>query len=242
MRSERRYTGDSSTTLQSPTPCSVVWTGSRRGIRPESDSGFSFVYQSAPQSTTALGESMGTFPRRLHQHRRSSRRSLLLTTGVSASPPSSADDVVAHVEDIAREAWFRALRSECDHTGAEMQAASARCDIAGQNLAAALLGRDLEAIAEAYADLEARLISARTAARAYGQARETLDWELWAANRQAGDQFLDEYVGRRRMPGSPDESAFVPTARRTARALLTLGWLSRHSVSALVRLAAARRL
>lgn len=213
-----------------------------RGIRPEPDSGFSFVYQSAPQSTTALGESMGTFPRRLHQHRRNSSRSPLGTTGVSTSPPGSADDVVTHAEGIARDAWFRALRSECEYTGAEMLAASTHCDIARQNLAAALLGRDLEAIAEAYADLELSLISARTAARAYGQARETLDWELSAANRQTGDQFLDEYAGRGWMAGSPDGSRFVQTARRTARALLALGWLSRHVVSSFVRLAAGRRL
>jgi hypothetical protein len=203
---------------------------------------------------------MGTFPRKLHQHRRGSRRSPVRTTSAPTSSPGSVDgvaaraedahvdDVVAHAEDVVRDAWFRALHGECDYTGAEMQAASARCDVARRNLAAALLGRDPMEIAVAYADLEGRLVSARIAARAYGQARETLDWELSVANRQAGDRFFDEYAGYVSyaepgwMPGRPDESASVQGPRRTVRSLLTLGWLSQHVVYSLVRLAAGRRL
>jgi hypothetical protein len=194
---------------------------------------------------------MATFPRKIHQNRRILRRSSLQTPSAPAPAPSpgSADEVaarpedaVAHAEDFVRDAWFRALRGECDYTGAEMQAASARCDIARRNLAVALLGRDPTAIGVAYTDLEGRLVSARIAARAYRQAREVLDCELKVAYRQASDQFFDEYVSRGWMPREPDESASVQGARRTVRALLTLGWLFQHVVFSLARLAAARRL
>lgn len=196
---------------------------------------------------------MGTFPRKLHQHRRILRRPPLRppesATAAPASSPGSAAEVAAHAdgvvtyaEDVVRDAWLRALRGECDYTGAEMQAASVRCDIARRNLAAALLGRDPTAIAAAYADLEGRLVSARIAARAFGQAREALERELNVAYRQVGDGFFDEYVSRGRMPGRPDESASRQGPRRTVRTLLTLGWLSQHVMFSLVRLTAGRRL
>ncbi|MEY9931521.1 hypothetical protein ABH926_006170 [Catenulispora sp. GP43] len=149
---------------------------------------------------------------------------------------------MAHAEGITRDAWLRTLRGECDYTGAQMRAASVRCDTARRNLAAALLERDPEAIAVAYIDLEERLVGARITARAHGQAREALEREFGMAYGRAGGLDVDGYAGRERVPGRPDESAAVPGARRAVRSLLALGWLSQHVVSSLMRLTTARRL
>ena len=184
---------------------------------------------------------MCPFPRRLHQRREGSHRSPIRATMAPTSSQGSADGVVAQAEDVVRDAWLRALHGECEQTSAEMQTASARCDAARRNLAAALLGRDPGAIAVAYADLEGRLVGARIAMRAYRQARETLDWQLSVTYRQA-----DEHVGRGWTLGKPDETASGRRRRRTVRALLALGWLSQRVVSSLVHLtaglAAGRRL
>jgi hypothetical protein len=167
-------------------------------------------------------------------------------TNASVSSAGSADDIVAHAEDVVRDTWLLALRGECDYTGAQMHAASARCDVARRNLVAARLGRAPEAIAVAYAALEGALVSARIAARAYTQAREALAQELGLADRQADEQFLDDYASGGRMPAKAVESPSVRGSRRPVRALLALGWLPQHVVSSLVRLAAdfpaARRL
>lgn len=136
----------------------------------------------------------------------------------------SGDDVVAHAEDVLRDTWLRMLRGECDYTGTEMHAASARCDAARLHLAAALFGRDPDTIAVAYADLEGKLVSSRIAARAYEQAREALDHELGVAYREA-------VSGQ-----GPARKA------RKARTRHTLGWLPRHVMFSLIGLAAARRL
>lgn len=183
------------------------------------------------------------FPRRPHRHHTIVYRSLIRVTNAPTSSPDPADVVVAHAEDVIRDAWLRALRGEYDYTGAEMQAASARCDLARRNLAVALLGCDPEAIGAAYADLEGRLAGARIAARAHGQAREALDRERSAAHRRAGEQFFDEHVGRRWTLRKRDESTSARGAKRRVRALVACGWLSQHVVvPSLVRLAGGRRL
>ena len=181
---------------------------------------------------------MSPFPRRPYMHRTMVYRSLIRMTSAPTSSPEPADDVVAHAEDVIRDAWLRALRAECADARAEMQAASAHCDVAWRNLAVALLGRDPKAIAVAYADLEGRLVGAWIAACAYGQAHEALDSELSAAYRQAGEQFFDEHGDRRWTPGKREESASVRGARRRVRVLVAFGWLSQYVVSSLVRLAA----
>jgi hypothetical protein len=165
-------------------------------------------------------------------------RSLIRLISAPTPSPGPADDVVAHAEDVIRDAWLRALRGECDYTRAEMQAASAHCDVARRNLAVALLGCDPEAIAVAHADLEGRLVGARIAARAYGQAREALDSELSAAYRQVGEQLFDEHGDRRWMLGKRDESGSARGAKRRVRALVAFAWLSQNFVSSLVRVAA----
>ncbi|MEY9933085.1 hypothetical protein ABH926_007738 [Catenulispora sp. GP43] len=158
-------------------------------------------------------------------------RSLIRATNAPTSSPGPADDVVAHAEDVVRDSWLRVLRGESDYTGAEMQAASARCDLARRNLAVALLGCDPEAIGVAYADLDGRLAGARIAARAHGQARAALDRALSAADRRAGEQFFDVHVGRRWMLRKRDESTFARGAKRRVRALVAGGWLSQHVLS-----------
>lgn len=186
---------------------------------------------------------MGRFPRRLDLHHMRSRRAPIRAVDAPASSPGSADDVVAHAEYAVRAAWLRMLRAECEHTGAEMRAASAHCDVSRRNLAAALLRRDTESIAAAYVDLEDRLADARTAARAYRQARDALDRQFGWAYRQAGDEhFFDEYISREWPPEKLDVCASARKSRRTARAVLAFGWLSQHLVSSLIRAKAARRL
>jgi hypothetical protein len=184
---------------------------------------------------------MGRFPCRLHLYHTRLNRAPIRATDAPASSPGSADDVVAHAEYAVVAAWLRTLRRECEHTRAELQAASARCDVSRRNLAAALLQRDSEAIPMAYVDLEDRLVGARIAARAYRQALDALDRELELAYRQAGGEyFFDERIGREWIPGKLDACPSVRRPRRTARALLALGWLSQHVLSALV--CSARRL
>jgi len=124
------------------------------------------------------------------------------------------------------DAWLQMLHGECDYTGAEMHAASARCDTSRRRLAAALLGRDPDTIAAAYADLEGRLVSARIAARAYEQARDALDHELRGMYRGADDRFFDQYPRRGWVPVKGDGAASRQRSRRSLQTLLTLGWLS----------------
>jgi hypothetical protein len=134
---------------------------------------------------------------------------------VSPAPGRPADLVVARAEELVREAWLEALRGECEHTEAEMRAASARCDVARRHLVAALLGRVTGAAASAHPDLEDKLTSARIAASAHRQALAALAEEL---GRPARDARMPDGHPDRLRPGriSGEAGEGVPARRSSA--------------------------
>jgi hypothetical protein len=122
-----------------------------------------------------------------HRHRRRIQGPHRWSVRTPETPPAPApaDLVVARAEDLVRDAWLETLRGECEHTEAEMRAASARCEVARRHLVAALIGRVTGAAASAHPDLEAKLTSAYIAANAHRQALAALAEELGRPTRHA---------------------------------------------------------
>lgn len=181
---------------------------------------------------------MGMFLPRPRRHSAGPHRAP--ARAAEAPPPTTGctDEVAARAEDVVRKMWLRTLRSDCENTEAAVKAASARCEVARRDLVAVLLGRAPGDSTAAGADLERRLIEARATIRAHNQACEALAAELGLWEDRGTDRFLDEYLNRGGTSAGRSGSASTRWPNRLVRALFSLGLLTRHAWSWVVRLAA----